>query len=653
MADAVRTHYNPPNGDGTDWPNFNIAYAGSVPGNLDAIFLDAAYPQIVQGSWVVLSQPAYRELYQVAEVAEGAAAQFTLTGKTTRLKLSGLRLAAEFGSMLRQTLVFAQSEQLLLAEEQLTILPPTSPCAGIALEPGLLAPVEGSSIALAQLVEGLEKGKRISLSGKRIRVRLAPGAGRLNLAMEDGSPGQDLAPQESLQVMEPPQKLAASNVRWHLRRDNGFEGFILSAPMIAFVLAAAAKDDETISELAVIDLVDPNPPEGARFRLTLKSLNPILPVLRYTYDRKTVSICANVADATHGETVAEEVLGGGDATQGFQTFTLKQSPLTYLRSPLAPGFAPSLEQSESAGLRVNNVRWHEVPTLYGRGNTERIYTARRNDDGKTIIRFGDGITGARLPTGTDNVRAIYRKGIGVAGNVRAGQLTNLLSRPLGLKATTNPQDAEGGADPETLADARTNAPLQVLTLNRVVSLRDYEDFARAYPGIAKALATWIWDGRSKGVLLTVAGPGGVLIDESGDVAKKLAEALSTAAEPFVTVRVKQHQAVTFNLAGGLFVNPDYDPQQVLATVRTTLATQFSFEARDFGQPVMLSEAMAAIHSVDGVIAVDLEQFYRTGSSPTRTDPLLAELPAGGTAPPKGAELLTLALGGANDLEVRA
>ena len=55
--------------------------------------------------------------------------------------------------------------------------------------------------------------------------------------------------------------------------------------------------------------------------------------------------------------------------------------------------------------------------------------------------------------------------------------------------------------------ARRNAPLTVLTLDRIVSLRDYEDFARAFGGIAKALATWTWDGQRQGIFVTVAGVG--------------------------------------------------------------------------------------------------------------------------------------------------
>ena len=74
--------------------------------------------------------------------------------------------------------------------------------------------------------------------------------------------------------------------------------------------------------------------------------------------------------------------------------------------------------------------------------------------------------------------------------MKAGQLSMLLTRPLGVKGAINPMDAEGAADREALDDARQNVPLTVLTLDRAVSLKDYEDFSRGFSGIAKALATW-------------------------------------------------------------------------------------------------------------------------------------------------------------------
>ena len=82
------------------------------------------------------------------------------------------------------------------------------------------------------------------------------------------------------------------------------------------------------------------------------------------------------------------------------------------------------------------------------------------------IQFGDGIEGARLPSGTAKVRVRYRKGIGTGGNVGAGSLTTLLSRPLGVSEAINPEPAHGGEDAEDLAHARSNAPLTVMTLDR-------------------------------------------------------------------------------------------------------------------------------------------------------------------------------------------
>ena len=54
------------------------------------------------------------------------------------------------------------------------------------------------------------------------------------------------------------------------------------------------------------------------------------------------------------------------------------------------------------------------------------------------MTFGDGVHGARLPTGVENVTAIYRNGIGTPGNVRARQISLLATRPLGVKDGDQP-----------------------------------------------------------------------------------------------------------------------------------------------------------------------------------------------------------------------
>jgi predicted phage baseplate assembly protein len=295
-----------------------------------------------------------------------------------------------------------------------------------------------------------------------------------------------------------------------------------------------------------------------------------------------------------------------------------------------------------------------VRTLYGHGPHERIYLCRTDDQGKATVQFGDGRNGARLSTGQENVRATYRKGIGLGGLVKAGQLKLLMSRPLGLKDVTNPIEATGGADPESFDEAQRNAPLTVLTLDRIVSLRDYEDFCRAYAGISKALATWTWDGERRGVFVTVAGPKGAEIRSDSDTYKNLLSAMQKAGDSRVSIRVDSYRPAFFKIAAKVKTDPDRQTEQVLKAIEKPLRSYFSFDRRDFGQGVTLSEVMSVIQSVAGVVAVAVDALYRTDGlgGDGLKQPLSAAVPqpgAGGTV--SAAELLLLDPGPLSDMGV--
>ena len=384
---------------------------------------------------------------------------------------------------------------------------------------------------------------------------------------------------------------------------------------------------ESISELVQISAIN-----GAKLTVT--------PALKKSYVRlgskpeESFSLNANVARATHGETVSE-IVGSGDGSTANQNFKLKQAPaLTYTHSTAPGGMKSSLQ------IRVNDLLWHEVSTLFGRQSRERVFTTDMADDGSVTVRFGDGVRGARLPSGAQNLKATYRRGSGLDGLVRAGQLTSLLTRPPGLKSVINPFAAEGADEPESFANAQQNAPLTVLTLERVVSLEDYENFSRSYAGIAKALATWTWDGRTRGVFLTVAAPLGAPV--SNLLIADLITAIHAAGDPFVPVRAVSYQKRLFKVAGKIKVDPDYEAEKVLAEANDTLRDTFSFAKRQFGQSVNLSEVIALVQVVDGVVAVDIDSLYRTGEAVKLNSRLEAELPHGGDPASLGAaELLTL------------
>jgi predicted phage baseplate assembly protein len=285
--------------------------------------------------------------------------------------------------------------------------------------------------------------------------------------------------------------------------------------------------------------------------------------------------------------------------------------------------------------------WQEVPFFYGHGPDEHIYITREDDSGNTTVTFGDGVTGSRLPTGQQNVTAQYRQGIGLGGLVRANQLSIMAKRPLGVRGATNPQASNGAADPEQIDDARQNATLTIVALDRVVSLDDYQNFARAFAGIAKAFATWTWSGEQQIVLLTVAGVNGQPVPPGTAVYKNLLDSISHHSEPFVSLQLSSYDPIFFQIAGVVTVDAVHEVSKVSAAVEAALRSAFSFAQRSFGQPVHRSEVVATIQEVDGVEFVDLNAFYRSSDTSSLQDDIVAAVPRPGKNEFFAAQLLML------------
>ncbi len=322
---------------------------------------------------------------------------------------------------------------------------------------------------------------------------------------------------------------------------------------------------------------------------------------------------ANVAKVSHGETI-NETLGDGDAAQPFLTFSLKKSPLTYTPQPGAPNGAAS-----SLQLRVDGVLWTETPDLYGHDETARIFIARVDNESAIKVTFGDGKTGATTPTGKQNITATYRQGIGQVGNVGAGSITNLLSKPLGLKEAVNPAPAEGGAEPESVEQARKNAPNIVRTFKRIVSLTDFADAAREYAGIAKARADWHWNDLEQVARLTVAGDDGAIIAPGSETYANLVADLNSRRDPNRALMVVSHKPIPITLVVNLQVDAAYIAQDVQNDVRSALLNYFAFDNLDLGQAIHLSDLYGVIHTPAGVIAADIDQlgFKNKASQPSQ------------------------------------
>jgi hypothetical protein len=226
----------------------------------------------------------------------------------------------------------------------------------------------------------------------------------------------------------------------------------------------------------------------------------------------------------------------------------------------------------------------------------------------TKLTFGDGVHGSRLPTGVENVTGEYRVGAGRSGNVAAGSITQLTTRPSGVSEATNPIATGGGTDADGPDDTRVVMPLRMLALDRLVSVRDYEDFTRARAGIGKASARKLYDGRRHCVHVTVAAAGDVYVDESSALVTTLEQALSELGDVALPLHVAVRERVLLVISAGVKVLPDYSWDLVEPALRAAVADTFGFDRRKLGQPAYLSEVVSALQHVEGVDYVDVDVF---------------------------------------------
>lgn len=326
-------------------------------------------------------------------------------------------------------------------------------------------------------------------------------------------------------------------------------------------------------------------------------------VLDEPLTRGSVRINGNVVSANHGETRAEPI-GSGDAALAFQVLDLSATPLTFVSAPGGSGRASTLS------LRVNDILWQETPDFLQAKADDRVFRQRIDNHGRVSLTFGDGTTGARLASGSNNVSATYRIGTGLAGLLDADRLTQPMTRPVGIRAVTNPLPTTGAQDPETLVSARRNAPVTVKTLGRIVSLTDYEDFARSFAGIAKAKVTSLWDGSRTLVHLTISGAGGTAFSAEDKTYINLIAAIDAARPRGQPVRVASGETVPVIIDAEIWVHPDYLAETVFAEVRSHLEAAYSFDARDYGAALPASQVIATIQQTPGVDGVRLLQFQR-------------------------------------------
>jgi Baseplate J-like protein len=572
-----------------------IGFSVPSPSQID---LDAAYPKIVVGSWFALTSSGTAQLYKVLGAHAVSISNFGLSGKVTELAADyNDPLPSQF--TLPQTEVWAQSDQLQVAPQPLNY------------------PLYGALLDLQDLRPDLLGIQVVALSGKRQKIAIASKITGLSFVPDDGTTPLALNPGDILTLNDPTSLpvmtdgfipdwcLYTNPITLSVEDAKGRTGTVL-ASLSQLVLAPSGQNDPNVSEYAAVSSLGnvsaPYPsPQIPHTQIQLQS------ALAYCYDRSATTVNANVAVATQGQSVSE-IMGNGSAATPNQSFTLRQFPLTYVQAPTPTGSQSTLQ------VEANGVTWSEVPSLFGEGSSARVFATLYQSDGTTDVLFGDGVEGATLPTGQNNIQANYRIGAGSSGNIGANTLTTLIDRPLGVSSVTNPEAATGGQDPESVQAIRANAPQTVLTLGRAVSLADYENYAGTFAGIAKANAVWVPSGPGYGVFLTVAGADGAALTSGNPTLNNLVTSLRNYGNPLIPITVQSFVETLFGFSADVRYDPSYNQPAVQAQVLQTLSQAYGFATRTFGQGVSADEISTVLQQIPGVVAINVKEINIVASS---------------------------------------
>jgi hypothetical protein len=344
------------------------------------------------------------------------------------------------------------------------------------------------------------------------------------------------------------------------------------------------------------------------------------------------SICGvargNIVLVEHGERVAEAVPLSKDVD-----LTGRWRPgLADGRPTYAAEYDASLPASLLLAVDPRDARpvvevsdgdrdYNPVLDLLGSGPSAAEFVVETEEDGTTVLRFGDGMYGRRPDPDIDHA-ATYRRGHGPIGNVGPESITSLEPADAAVQAVRNPLPASGGADPEPTEKVRIDAPHAFRVQERAVTEADYGTIVtERFPGVQRSTGRMRWTGSWYTAFVTVDRARGREVD--APFASRVKDFLDGYRMAGVDVEVSKPKPVPLEIELAVCAHPDRFNTDVERDVIDVLSSRVLRDGRrglfhpdhfTFGTPVYLSRVYAAVLGVPGVDTVHATRFRRFGES---------------------------------------
>jgi predicted phage baseplate assembly protein len=331
----------------------------------------------------------------------------------------------------------------------------------------------------------------------------------------------------------------------------------------------------------------------------------------YEQAPRLFAIRTNTVTAIQAETIRDEVVGGSSGLPN-QVFTLANKPV------LSDSLILQVDEGDGNGF----VTWKRVDDFFGSSPLDHHYLLNRTTG---EIRFGSGFQGAIAvanPNNPDgNILALeYRTGGGSSGNVAAGRLQTLLTPIDGIDTSlvSNLQDAYGGRDEETLAQAQDRARRSLKSKCRAVTSEDFEVLAREAANVARARALPLFHPEFPGVQV----PGVVsviVVPDSPDAAPMPSDGMLRTVCAYLNVRrllttevyviAPTYQKI--EITAEVVATDNADLAQVQEGIDTTLHTYFhplhggeDGQGWPFGGTIYYSRVYQQVFTVPGVERIE-------------------------------------------------
>lgn len=287
----------------------------------------------------------------------------------------------------------------------------------------------------------------------------------------------------------------------------------------------------------------------------------------------------------------------------------EESQWTWRRSFL--GSASSLP--DSTDYTLEDGRWAEV-RKFSRPEGDVLHRDYFGPFGQTLL-FGDGEFGLAPARGTI-FRVRYRIGGGARSNVGPEAIRHISDLPPGLVVSvSNPLAAANGADAETPAAARRDAPeAWKAVTHRAVRPEDYSEAAERLDWVDRAASRSLWTGSWQTVFTTPDPRDMATLPD--DRRAELEDWLDRFRQTGRDTRVADPVYADLDFEITVCVERDRERSDVARRVRDRLSSRpgafFDPNRRSFADGVERARLEAEVHAAGGVRAVERIRFRRRG-----------------------------------------